>query len=103
VSEIRPSSSRTLGSGHVAAAAEVARADAANDTSVRVRWRISAREPVDDAPGPYDRHPVAEQFHLDRMWLDSRTVAPASRTRATSWRNTTSMSGSRPLVGSSRT
>jgi hypothetical protein len=38
-----------------------------------------------------------------RMWLDSSTVAPSRCTRSTSARNTDSMTGSSPLVGSSKT
>jgi hypothetical protein len=38
----------------------------------------------------------------ERMWLERRIVAPDALSRDTSDRNTTSMSGSSPLVGSSK-
>lgn len=76
---------------------------AANDTSVRVRWRSSARVP-DSTIRP--ARMIETRSHSsstsERMWLDSSTVAPAARTLATSSRNATSMRGSSPLIGSSR-
>ena len=89
--------------GIAAAAAAVAVAVAANETSVRVRWRMSASVP-DSTIRP--RRMIETRSHScstsERMWLDSSTVAPAARTRAISSWKTTSISGSSPLVGSSR-
>ena len=45
----------------------------------------------------------ADASTSERMWLDSRTVRPSARTRASCSWNTCSISGSRPDVGSSRT
>ena len=76
---------------------------ASKEISVRVRWRSSASVPVSTTlPARMMLTRSHSSSTSERMWLDSSTVAPASFMRAISRRKTTSISGSSPLVGSSK-
>jgi len=68
------------------------------------RWRISASVPISTSrPSrkiPTRSHNASTSL---RMCEDRKTVWPRSRASWTQWRKACSMSGSSPLVGSSRT
>ncbi len=70
---------------------------------VRVRWRRSASVPVSTVR---PARMIVTRSHSastsDRMWLDSSTVRPPWRSSSMHSRNAASISGSSPLVGSSR-
>ena len=70
---------------------------------VRVRWRISASVPVSTAR-PCRMIVTRSQSASTsaRMWLESRTVRPRRRSSLMHCWKTSSISGSRPDVGSSR-
>ena len=70
---------------------------------VRVRWRRLASVP-DSTTRPARMIVTRSQSAStsDRMWLDSRTVRPLWRSSSMHSRNTASISGSSPDVGSSR-
>ncbi len=76
---------------------------AANEISVRVRCRSSARVPLSTVtPARMMLTRSQSTSTSDRMWLDRSTVAPSAATRAISALNAASINGSSPLVGSSR-
>ena len=71
-------------------------------TVERVRWRSSARVPDSTAFPARMMVTVSQSFSTSaRMWLESSTVRPSARRRATSSVKIASISGSRPEVGSS--
>ena len=72
------------------------------DRDARARWRRSARAPLSTTRPP---RMIVTRSHTAstsaRMWLESSTVRPSSRSSAMHSRNAASISGSRPDVGSS--
>ena len=57
---------------------------------------------LDDAARPHNAYATQSASTSARMWLASRTVLPFWRSSSIHLRNSASISGSRPAVGSSR-
>ena len=81
---------------------EVAGRSVSAITVVRVRWRRSARVPLCTlTPARMMLTRSHNASTSARMWLESSTVPPCARKSSTHCWKTASISGSRPLVGSS--